>query len=109
MFSLTKLYITIGVIITILALGYFWKKDIEKIAELKAQQLQYQQVIKDQQLYIQNLAVINQSRSLADAELSIDNQTIVRQAGQFEAFIDSSKDGPSSLVLKDTIKRLAGK
>ncbi len=106
-------YITIGLVVAGFTLGGYqiWKNQVEQAALLKFNQKQMEQVVKDQQKYIQEIQALQEQEKLLTEQLNQKNDTIDKLSQDVSNWLNSpaaqQQDRPSSSLLKETIKRLS--
>lgn len=114
--DLNKIIIyVIGIVIAIVVVvgGYFiWKHNVEKQIQLKFNNEQLQQVVKDQQKYIDQLNTINKNQEYIIANLSKQTTELNGKLKDLDGYLNSNDarkdDRPASKVLRQTLKDLIG-
>jgi len=116
MFGLNKyiLYaILTGIAIAIISTYVImWKSGIRKQALLEFNNQQLQQTISDQELYITNMKLLNESQNAILDNIKKQNESMSKQLADIEDYLNSEEakknDRPASPIIKETIRRLSG-
>lgn len=105
-------YVGIAIIAsTILGGAYWgWKRQIEQQALLEYNQQQLEQIIKDQELFYQKMAVIEQKQQEILNDLDKKNREIAIKLKDLEKYLNSPEvkklNRPASEIIKNTIRKL---
>jgi uncharacterized protein HemX len=111
-FGKIPLYLSIGAfVIGLLTTVYFgWKRQVEQQALLEFNQRQLEQVIRDQQQFVEKMRRVEQSQKEIEGELAKQNAEVDNALKNIDAYLLSPEargaDRPSSLVLKNTVNQL---
>lgn len=96
----------LAIVVTIITTIVMWRNDIKSKAVAEQKAAQMEQVVKEQQKFIQQLKEIDETKNQIIEETSKNNEDLRLKVDDVNKYIDGEQDKPASDILKNTIKKL---